>query len=43
MVRRDVDIVVWELVAAEVLEEVSDAAAGEVHVGSGGVFGLVEG
>lgn len=31
---RNVDIVVGELIAAEVLEEVSDAAAGEVDVGS---------
>lgn len=40
VVRRHVDVVVRELVAAEVFEEVGDAAAGEVHVGSAGVLGL---
>lgn len=37
---RNVDIVIGELIATEVFEEVGDAAAGEVDVGSTGVFGL---
>lgn len=40
VVWRDVHVVVGELVAAEVFEEVGDATAGEVDVGSAGVFGL---
>jgi hypothetical protein len=35
MVRRNVDIVVGELVAAEVIEEVCKATGGEVDVSSG--------
>lgn len=40
VVRRDVHVVVGELVAAEIFKEVGDAAAGEVDIGSAGVFGL---
>lgn len=39
----DVDFVVWELVFAEVFEEVGVAGTVEVDVGVGGVFGLWEG
>jgi hypothetical protein len=37
---RDVDLVVWKLVFAEVFEEVSISGSVEVHVGVVGVFGL---
>ncbi len=40
VVGRDVDLVVGELVAAEVFEEVGVEGAGEVDVGVGGIFGL---
>jgi hypothetical protein len=40
VVRRDVDLVVWELVFAEVFEEVRVTGPVEVDVGVGGVFRL---
>jgi hypothetical protein len=38
VVRRDVDLVVWELVFAKVFEEVRIAGPVEVNVRVGGVF-----
>ncbi len=43
IVRRDVDIVIWELVFAEVFEEVGVSGAVEVDICVAGVFGLIEG
>jgi hypothetical protein len=43
VVRRDVDLVIWQLVFAEVLEEVCVPGSVEVHVSVVGVFGLYGG
>jgi hypothetical protein len=40
VVRWDIDLVIWELVLAEVFEEVCVPETVEVHVGVVGVFGL---
>jgi hypothetical protein len=35
VLRRDVDLVIWETVTAEVLEEICIASAVHVHLGEG--------